>query len=130
MSGVLVMSASAEVIVDIWSEELKVPADKSFGTQYIFENGVFTPHSAPCGGRPNDAVIPNMDGKRCWINQEILNVQGSDALNQAPESARQILAAGDSDTDITFVSDATNIHLVINRNAPELMCSAYNNQDS
>ena len=126
---VYVMSASPEVVVETWSEELNIPADKSFGTRYIFENDVFTPHSESCGGAPLDTVIPYIDGKRCWINQAILNIQGSAALQQAPESSRQILAGGDSDTDITFVSDATATHLAINKNGAELMCSAYHNAD-
>lgn len=42
---------------------------------------------------------------------------------------RQILAAGDSTTDVTFVDDATAAHLVINRNKTELMCRAYDNAD-
>jgi len=70
-----------------------------------------------------------IDGKRCWINQEILQIQGPDALKQAPEASRQILAGGDSDTDVTFVSDATKAHLTINKNGAELMCNAYNNVD-
>jgi len=40
-----------------------------------------------------------------------------------------MLAAGDSVTDVTFVGDATAVHLVINRNKSELMCRAYDNAD-
>ena len=44
-------------------------------------------------------------------------------------SRRQVIGAGDSDTDATMVRDATGAHIAINRNKPELMCHAYANTD-
>jgi hypothetical protein len=38
-----------------------------------------------------------------------------------------VFAAGDSNTDITFVRDATVLKLIINRNKKELMCNGYAN---
>ena len=38
---------------------------------------------------------------------------------------RAAFAAGDSDTDVTFLTDATALRLVLNRNKTELMCTAY-----
>jgi hypothetical protein len=38
-----------------------------------------------------------------------------------------VFAAGDSDTDITFMQDATTLKLAINRQKNELMCNAYGN---
>ena len=70
-----------------------------------------------------------VDGKRCWVNQAILGIQGAAALQPAPEARRQAIAAGDSDTDVTMVRDATGVHIAINRNKAELMCRAYANQD-
>ena len=69
-----------------------------------------------------------IDGKRCFINKEILGI-GRDALKQAPAPRRQVLGAGDADTDITMIRDATGVHLALNRNKPELMCRAYANED-
>ena len=40
-------------------------------------------------------------------------------------SEDKVFAAGDSSTDLTFLEDATALRLVINRNDPALMCSAY-----
>lgn len=125
---VYIMSASPETSVDVWADELGVAPDHAYGTRYIYDhNDIFTPHVAACGDAPQDSVIPYIDGKRCWINQEILGIQGSAAFDQAHN--RQMLAGGDSTTDLTFVSDATEAHLVINRNSGELMCNAYFDAD-
>ena len=51
----------------------------------------------------------------------------SNALKKAPEENRPVFAAGDSDTDLTFVQDARVLKLVINRNKSGLMCNAYSN---
>ena len=40
-----------------------------------------------------------------------------------------MFAAGDSDTDVEFLRDATACKLAINRNKAELMCRAYDNED-
>ncbi|MET9571716.1 hypothetical protein ACFYNW_27710 [Streptomyces virginiae] len=42
-----------------------------------------------------------------------------------PAARRQVSAAGDSDTDISFLRCATALRLVPNRNKNELMCRAY-----
>jgi hypothetical protein len=42
-------------------------------------------------------------------------------------SKRPVFGAGDSDTDISFLHDATHLRLVINRNKKEIMCNAYGN---
>ena len=47
-------------------------------------------------------------------------------MQRRPDGQRQVFAAGDSDTDIEFLRDAT-YKLVINRNKTELMCHAYYN---
>jgi hypothetical protein len=39
----------------------------------------------------------------------------------------QVFAAGDSNTDVTFLQDAGVMKLAINRNKTELMCNAYSN---
>jgi hypothetical protein len=69
------------------------------------------------------------DGKRCWINQVILGIEGGEALERAPERRRPVFVAGDATTDVTMLRDATVLRLVFNRNKPELMCYAYDNED-
>jgi hypothetical protein len=38
-----------------------------------------------------------------------------------------VFAAGDSDTDLSFVQDATHLKLAMNRAKVQLMCNAYAN---
>ncbi|WP_457061703.1 haloacid dehalogenase-like hydrolase [Mycobacteroides abscessus] len=123
-----VVSASPEPIVKTWAPEVGINADHVIGVRNVYDSaGKQTAHLAGCGGIPDgeDSVIPYIDGKRCWANQEIFGVTGPAAFDQLPAHRRQILAAGDSVTDVTFVGDATAASLVINRNKPELMCRAY-----
>ncbi|MFG2904352.1 haloacid dehalogenase-like hydrolase [Kitasatospora sp. NPDC048286] len=124
-----VVSASPEPVVQVWAEGLGFAADKVIGVRNKTENGKLTAHLADCGGAEADSVITYIDGKRCFVNQEILGIKGQAAFQEAPEAKRQAFAAGDSTTDVTFVGDATGIRLVINRQAPELMCHAYANED-
>ena len=49
-------------------------------------------------------------------------------MQRNPDPAkRPVFAAGDSDTDLTFLQDATGLKLALNRNKKELMCNAYGN---
>jgi len=75
-----------------------------------------------------NSLITYIDGKRCWVNKVIFKVADPMAhMMQLPPDQRQVFAAGDSNTDITFVRDATKMKLVLNRNKTELMCHAYRN---
>ena len=123
-----VVSASPEPIVKVWAPEVGIGADHVIGVRSVYDaEGKQTAHLVGCGGVPDgdDSVITYIDGKRCWANQGIFGVQGPAAFDQLPADRRQILAGGDSVTDVTFVGDATAASLVINRNKPELMCRAY-----
>ncbi|ORA61167.1 HAD family hydrolase [Mycobacteroides franklinii] len=127
-----VISASSEVIAKVWSPEIGIPASQVIGVRSVYDaNGKQTPHVQGCGGQPDgaDTVITYIDGKRCWANQVVFGVRGPAAFEPYDANKRQILAAGDSTTDVTFVEDATAAHLVINRNKTELMCRAYDNAD-
>jgi hypothetical protein len=97
----------------------------------VREDGRITTALKGCGGTADgeDEVMTYIDGKRCWINQAILGIQGEAALQPAPEARRQAIAGGDADTDVTMLRDATGIRIVLNRNRTELMCRAYANQD-
>ena len=123
-----VVSASPEPIVKVWAPEVGIDAKHVVGVRSVYDAaGKQTAHLVGCGGVPDgdDSVITYVDGKRCWANQAIFGVTGPAAFDQLPADKRQVLAAGDSVTDVTFVGDATAASLVINRNKPELMCRAY-----
>ena len=73
----------------------------------------------------SDALIPYIEGKRCWINKVVFGDSSPAAIERRPDGSRQVFAAGDSNTDVEFLRDAT-YKLVLNRNKKELMCNAYN----
>lgn len=87
---------------------------------YLFEG---------CGPVPdgNQSMIPYIEGKRCWVNKAIFGDDTAGAVDRRFDP-RQVLAAGDSDTDIEFLRDS-RYKLVLNRNKLEIMCYAYNNED-
>jgi phosphoglycolate phosphatase-like HAD superfamily hydrolase len=126
-----IVSASPEPIVKVWASDVGIDDNHVVGVRSVYENGKQTAHLLGCGdvADGDDSVMTYVDGKRCWANQAIFGVRGAAAFQQLPAQRRQILAAGDSVTDVTFVGDATAVHLVINRNKPELMCRAYDNAD-
>ncbi|MFG1785413.1 haloacid dehalogenase-like hydrolase [Rhodococcus oryzae] len=128
---VRIISASAEPVVRVWSEELGLMPERAMGVRPVVENGVLTRHLEGCGGVADgeDSVIPYIDGKRCQVNEVVFGVNGPAAFDQLPADRRQVFAAGDSVTDVTFLGDATGARLVINRNNAELMCNAYDNSD-
>jgi phosphoglycolate phosphatase-like HAD superfamily hydrolase len=127
---VRVVSASPEPVARVWAEGLGITADKVIGIRnQVGAAGTLTPHLVGCGGSDVDTVITYVEGKRCFINQEILGIPGAAAFEQAPADQRQAFAAGDSTTDVTFVGDATGLRLTINRHQQELMCHAYDNDD-
>lgn len=125
-----IVSASPKPFADVWGAGLGIDPEHTLGVKSIVRKGRITTHLKGCGTVPDraDAIMPYIDGKRCFINKEILGI-GRTALEQAPAARRQVLAAGDADTDVTMVRDATGVHIAINRNKPELMCRAYANQD-
>ena len=73
-------------------------------------------------------MITYIEGKRCWMNKVIYGVSCAAAEQTNPDMAkRPAFGAGDSDTDISFLHDATHLKLALNRNKKELMCNAYGN---
>lgn len=126
-----VVSASPEPVVKAWAGDVGIDAGHVVGVRSVYENGIQTSHLKGCGGIPDgeDSVMTYIEGKRCWANQVIFGVEGPSAFEQLPAERRQILAAGDSGTDVTFVGDATEARLVVNRNNAEIMCRAYDNED-
>ncbi|MGW4702135.1 haloacid dehalogenase-like hydrolase [Streptomyces sp. NPDC004285] len=126
---VRIVSASAQPVVEVWAEGVGLGPQQVTGVRTVPVDGRLTSHLADCGGAEKDSVIPYIEGKRCFVNQNLLRVKGADAFRQQPAAKRQVFGAGDSDTDVTFVGDATRMRLVLNRNKPELMCRSYHNGD-
>lgn len=138
-----VVSASPQVWVEVIAEEVNIPSDHVIGIRNILDqNGVFTYNFQGCADIPDgtndgngnstgNSLITYMDGKRCWINKVIYGDNSANALQKNQDAnLRPVFAAGDSDTDLTFLQDATNLKLVINRNKKALMCNAYDNADN
>ncbi|CRZ16002.1 HAD family hydrolase [Mycolicibacterium neworleansense] len=123
---VRVISASPEPVVRVWAADLGFTPDKVMGVRTELDGRVLTSKLVPCGG---ETAIPYIEGKRCRVNEEVFGVTGPAAFEQQAEPKRAAFGAGDSDTDVTFLTDATALRLVINRNKTELMCSAYDNSD-
>ncbi|MEU5958088.1 haloacid dehalogenase-like hydrolase [Streptomyces sp. NPDC047525] len=128
---VYVVSASPEPVAEVWAKSVGVDARHAIGIRNVAAHGKLTARLAGCGTVKDgdDSMITYIDGKRCWINQEIYGVRGAAAEKVQPAHKRQVFAAGDSDTDISFLRDATALRLVLNRNKNELMCRAYDNGD-
>ncbi|MFB0632842.1 haloacid dehalogenase-like hydrolase [Streptomyces sp. AB3(2024)] len=128
---VWISSASPQPVVEVWAQGVGVKADHVIGIRNTTRDGKLTAHLQGCGSVKDgaDTMITYIDGKRCWINKEVFGVRGPAAEKVQPASRRQVFAAGDSDTDISFLRDATALRLVVNRNKNELMCRAYDNSD-
>ncbi|OMC38781.1 hypothetical protein A5740_01605 [Mycobacterium sp. GA-1841] len=123
---VRIISASAEPVVRVWAADLGFTPDKVMGVRTERDGDVLTSKLVPCGG---ETAIPYIEGKRCRVNEDVFGVKGPAAFEQQAEPKRAAFGAGDSDTDVTFLTDATALRLVLNRNKTELMCSAYDNVD-
>ncbi|MGW1788598.1 haloacid dehalogenase-like hydrolase [Streptomyces tubercidicus] len=128
---VYIVSASAEPLVRAWAPGVGIDREHTIGIRNLVRDGRLTTGVQGCGDvkDTHGEVLTYMDGKRCWINQEIYGVKGAKAWEQQDRAHRPAFAAGDAETDVTFVGDATGAHLAINRNKAEFMCRAYDNSD-
>lgn len=128
---VYIVSASAETVAEAWSSGVGVDAAHTIGVRSMVDGGRFTTGIRGCGDVKDGhgEAIPYIDGKRCWINQEIFKVKGAAAWRKQDPAHRIALGGGDADTDVTFVNDATGAHLAINRNKNELMCRGLDDAD-
>ncbi|MFT3715320.1 MAG: haloacid dehalogenase-like hydrolase [Gordonia sp. (in: high G+C Gram-positive bacteria)] len=126
---VRIISASPEPLVKVWAKDLGLGDDRLMGIKNEIADGMYTTDVVGCGGRGDNTVITYMDGKRCRINEQVLGISGAAAFDVAPADRRQVFAAGDSDTDVSFLQDATGLRLAINRNKTGLMCRAYADTD-
>lgn len=128
---VYVVSAGVEAFARAWSGPIGFDHEHTIGIRSILRHGRTTHYTEGCGdmSASKGGAIPYIDGKRCWINQDIYGIKGADAWKKQDWSHRIALGGGDADTDVTFVGDATGAHLVLNRNEDEVMCRAYDNAD-
>jgi len=136
---VWVVSASPQPNVEAFAERVAVGTDHVIAIRNLLDGaGKLTYDFEGCGsvvdgsgngGNPaGNTMITYIEGKRCWMNKVIYGVTGLDAEKpNADMKKRPVFGAGDSDTDISFLHDATMLKLVINRNKNEIMCNAYAN---
>ncbi|MBA0050719.1 haloacid dehalogenase-like hydrolase [Streptomyces sp. AJS327] len=129
--AVYVVSAGVEPVTEAWAAGVGIDRAHTLAIRSVLRDGRITTGIHGCGGVPtgHGEVIPYLDGKRCAVNERVLGVRGRAAWRRQPPERRIALGAGDADTDVTFVNDATGAHLAINRNQPELMCRAYDDAD-
>lgn len=125
---VWIVSASPQPIVEVAASRVGVDASHVIGVRLLQgPDGTYRYGLAGCGnvGESEDGVMTYVDGKRCWINKVVYKDDSAAAMVKTGDpKSRPLFAAGDSDTDITLLRDAT-YRLTINRNADESMCHAY-----
>lgn len=129
---VWITSASPQFVIDAVSEELVgIKPNRVIGIRPLTDSqGRVTAHLQGCGTVEDgsDSLITYDQGKRCWINKAIFHRPvDQQLLRTADEQGRQVFAAGDSDTDLAFLQDASVLKLALNRNKVQLMCNAYAN---
>ncbi|MHB8875683.1 MAG: HAD family hydrolase [Myxococcaceae bacterium] len=125
---VWVLTASPQNFVEPLAADLGISRDHVIGIRNVLLDGKLTYNLQGCGTVPDNAntLITFDEGKRCWMNKEIFHLPPAQQEARATElDKRPVFAAGDSDTDIAFVKDATYLKLAINRNKTQLMCNAY-----
>jgi phosphoglycolate phosphatase-like HAD superfamily hydrolase len=123
---VWIVSASPQPVSEVVAHEVGIERDHVIGIRTVpGADGRLGYTLEPCGDAPLGSVITYNQGKRCFINRVIFRQPSGAQLARADAAHRQVFAAGDSDTDVAFVQDATDLKLVIDRNRVQLMCNAY-----
>jgi phosphoserine phosphatase len=127
---VWVITASPTDVVRALAPLAGIDPDRVVGIRSVTDPaGRLTYTFEGCGPVPdgNQSMIPYIEGKRCWVNKVVFGDTSAAAIDRRHDP-RQVLGAGDSDTDVAFLRDST-YKLVLNRNKRELMCYAYDNED-
>lgn len=136
---VWIVSASPQPWVEDAASRVGIRPDHAIGVRVRDSGGVLTANLRGCGDVPDgendgagkvvgNSLITYIDGKRCFINKVVYGDDSAAALTKTADPARrQLFAAGDSDTDVTFLQDASVLKLVINRHKKEITCNALRN---
>lgn len=127
---VWIVSASPQFNIEVMAELVGVPADHAIGIRNVIDDGVLTARLQGCGpfADGDDELITYNRGKRCWINKVVFHMPPESQLDRSADMTQRIaFAAGDSDTDVAFLQDATFLKLAINRKKTQIMCNAYSN---
>jgi phosphoserine phosphatase len=128
---VWIVSASPQPAVEAFGKHVDIAPEKIIGIRNVLDKkGLLTSTIQGCGPYKdgNQDIITYRQGKRCWINKTIFNM--TNTQDQMEQRSPISFAAGDSDTDAYFLKDASDLHIVINRNKPEVMCNALANRDA
>lgn len=126
---VWVITASPQPVIQAFAPMVGIAADHVIGIRSMPDaNGKRTYKFRGCGpvADDNQSMISYIAGKRCWVNKVIWGDNTAKAMLRRADGERQVFGAGDSDTDIEFLRDAT-YRLVIDRNKTEIMCNAFYN---
>jgi phosphoserine phosphatase len=129
---VWIITASPQDVIAAFAPLVGIAADHVIGIRSKTDgNNKLTYTFEGCGTVADNtaAMIPYIQGKRCWLNKVVFGDTTATAMQKRADGKRQYFAAGDSDTDIEFLRDA-QYKLVINRNKKELMCHAYYNANN
>jgi phosphoserine phosphatase len=127
---VWIITASPQDVIGTAAQMIDVPFDHVIGIRSMTDaDGKLLYTFEGCGGVADGQaqLIPYIQGKRCFVNKVIYGATTT-AFQRRPDGHRQFFAAGDSDSDVEFLRDAT-YKLVINRNKADLMCHAYYNEN-
>jgi phosphoglycolate phosphatase-like HAD superfamily hydrolase len=126
---VWVITASPQNVIEALAPRVGVDPSHVIGIRSLIANGKLSARLEGCGPVADgvDALIPYVEGKRCWVNKVVYSDRTPHAIERRPDGTRQVFAAGDSDSDAEFVRDAT-FKLVIDRHKPALMCLALANE--
>ena len=128
---VWIITASPQDAIAAVAPLAGIAADHVVGIRSLTDgNGKLTYRFEGCGPLADGqgGMISYIEGKRCFVNKYIFGDTSPRAIDRRADGQRQVFAAGDSDTDIEFLRDAT-FKFVLNRNKSELMCNAYYNDD-
>jgi hypothetical protein len=122
---VWIVSASPQAFAEVLANEVGIPTDHVVGVRNAVDKHRYTWDLESCGDAPANSIMTFDQGKRCWINKAIFHAPVE--KQRAKGEMRQAFAAGDSDTDIAFVQDASELKVAIDRRRMQLMCNAWAN---
>jgi len=126
---VWILTASPQYFVDAISHHVGVDPDHVIGIRSVISGGKGTYDVEDCGGAAKNSLITFDEGKRCWINKVIWNEPVENQLKVNTAAKRPVFVAGDSDTDIAMLKDATTLKVVLNRGKIQTVCNAYESID-